>query len=323
MIQNTKTAIITGITGQDGCYLAQLLLKEGYAVVGITRNINAANLKGLLYLDILKHIKLLECDLLDLTQVINLISQWQPTEIYNLAAQSSVSASFKHPISTVTYNTTSVINLLEAIKLTNKSIRFYQASSSEMFGDVNVLPISEDAIFHPKSPYAISKATAHWLCVNYRESYDLFISCGILFNHESYLRANSFFLKKVLHNAILISKGKMDSLIVGNIEVKRDFGYAPLYVDAMYKILQTYVPDNFIVCSGASVTLRDLIYVIFDKLNISKDRIVVDQQLIRPSEIPDIYGNPIKTKQVLGWKYDLDHEDLIDLLLEEELRNWD
>ena len=209
-------AIITGISGQDGSYLAKLLLEKGYQVIGLVRSTTSSNLNGLNYLNIRNKVLIEECDLQDLSQIITCIQKYQPTEIYNLAAQSSVSLSFAQPIGTFHFNTISVFNLLEAIKLTNKQIKFYQASSSEMFGEVKKLPITEDTEFHPKSPYAISKAAAHWTCVNYRESYNLFICCGILFNHESHLRNENFFVKKIISNAHKIKNGTLDVLKVGD-----------------------------------------------------------------------------------------------------------
>ena len=208
----SKTALITGISGQDGAYLSQLLLGKGYRIVGLVRSHNDSDLKGLHYLGIAEKIKIEECDLSDFSQVIKIIDQYRPEEIYNLAAQSSVSLSFKQPIGTFSFNTISVFNLLEAIKMINSKIKFYQASSSEMFGSINHLPITEDAEFHPKSPYAISKAAAHWICVNYKESYGMYVCCGILFNHESYLRKKNFFVKKVLQEAIEIKNGKREFL---------------------------------------------------------------------------------------------------------------
>ncbi|MCB0645035.1 MAG: GDP-mannose 4,6-dehydratase [Saprospiraceae bacterium] len=318
-MESTKTALITGITGQDGAYLSKLLIEKGYRVIGLTRYQSLANKARLTYLGIADKVIMEECNLLDVSQIIKLLMQYQPEEIYNLAAQSSVSASFRQPIETINFNSISVINLLESIKIVNKKIKFYQASSSEMFGDINQLPIVEDSIFHPKSPYAISKATAHWICVNYRESYDLFISCGILFNHESYLRSENFFMKKILRTAINISKGKQDKLVVGNIDIKRDFGYAPAYIETMYLMLQHHTPKNYIVCSGKSVSLRSIIEYIFLKLDIPLSKLELDKDLYRPSEIPDIYGSPDLVKNELGWQYDMTVYEVIDLLLAEEL----
>jgi GDPmannose 4,6-dehydratase len=257
--KEAKTAIISGITGQDGAYLAKLLIEKGYVVVGLIRSYTKRSSNGLKYLNIEGNVILEECDLLDITQLIGIFKKYLPTEFYNLAAQSSVSISFQQPIGTVHYNTLSVLNILEAIRLTNRGIKFYQASSSEMFGMVNKLPITEESLMHPLSPYAVSKAAAHWLCINYRESYEMFISCGVLFNHESYLRSNNFFVKKIIRDSILIHQNKKDVLSVGNIDIRRDFGYAPRFVEAMYLMLQHPTPGDYLICSGQSVSLRDII----------------------------------------------------------------
>ena len=316
-----KTALITGITGQDGAYLARLLLNKNYRVIGLVRGYNSANLAGLSYLGIKEQVELLTCDLLDISQVFKIIEQVEPTEIYNLAAQSSVSLSFQQPIGTFQFNTLSIFNILEVIKMLNKNIRFYQASSSEMYGKVNHLPITEDSILHPLSPYAISKVAAHFTCIHYRESYDLHISCGILFNHESYLRQNTFFVKKVIQDSIKISKGHLNALKVGNIDVRRDFGYAPKYVEAMYLMLQQENPSDYLICSGQTISLREIIYYIFDKLNIPYHLCQIDNQLYRPAEIEDMFGNNAKAKAELNWDYDLSIYQTLDLLLNEELEN--
>lgn len=318
----SKTALITGISGQDGAYLSQLLLNNGYKVIGLVRSHSDSDLKGLHYLGIADKIKIEECDLSDFSQVIKIIEQYKPDEIYNLAAQSSVSLSFKQPIGTFTFNTISVFNLLEAVKMINSKIKFYQASSSEMFGSINHLPITEDAEFHPKSPYAISKAAAHWICVNYRESYGMFVCCGILFNHESYLRNKNFFMKKILQESIEIKNGKREVLEVGNLDIKRDFGYAPKFVEAMYLMMQGDKPTNYLICSGRSVSLREIVNIVFDKLGIDNCRIKISEELYRPAEIVNIYGNPEKAKKELGWRYEMTIEDIIELLLKEEIDNY-
>lgn len=318
----SKIALITGISGQDGAYLSQLLLNNGYKIIGLVRSHSDSDLKGLHYLGIADKIKIEECDLSDFSQVIKIIEQYKPDEIYNLAAQSSVSLSFKQPIGTFSFNTISVFNLLEAVKMVNNEIKFYQASSSEMFGSINHLPITEDAEFHPKSPYAISKAAAHWICVNYKESYGMYVCCGILFNHESYLRNKNFFVKKVLQEAIEIKYNKRDILEVGNLDIKRDFGYAPKFVEAMYLMMHKDKPANYLICSGSSVSLRHIVNTVFEKLNIDKSKIRVSQELYRPAEIEDIYGNPEKAKSELGWKYDMTIENIIDVLLKEEIDNY-
>ena len=317
----SKTALITGISGQDGAYLSRLLLDHGYKIVGLVRNCDS-DLKGLHYLGIAEEVKIEECDLSDFSQVIKIIERYQPDEIYNLAAQSSVSLSFKQPIGTFSFNTLSVFNLLEAVKMVNSKIKFYQASSSEMFGSINHLPITEDAEFHPKSPYAISKAAAHWICVNYKESYGMYVCCGILFNHESYLRNKNFFVKKVLQDAIEIKYNKRDILEVGNLDIKRDFGYAPKFVEAMYLMMQKEKPENYLICSGRSVSLRHIVNIVFECLNIDKNKIKISEELYRPAEIEDIYGSPEKAKRELNWQYNMSIEDIIDVLLKEEIENF-
>ena len=316
-IENKKTALITGITGQDGAYLSRLLLSKGYEVIGLVRSNSHTNKNGLIRLGILENVTLLECDLMDLSQLIQIISTCKPVEIYNLAAQSSVSLSFAQPIGTFSFNTMSVFNLLEAIKLVDKRIKLYHASSSEMYGKVEKLPIIENTVFHPVSPYATSKAAAHWTCINYRESFGLFVSCGILFNHESMLRTNQFFVKKVITEANMIKEGTLDKMFVGNIDIKRDFGYAPLYVEAMYAMLQHDKPDDFVICSGISISLREVIEYIFERVGISLSAYEVDQKLYRPNDIPEIYGDSSKAKKVLGWHYEITPYELLDKLIEE------
>lgn len=318
-----KTAIITGITGQDGGYLSHLLLSKGYKVVGLTRSYNQENFRGLKYLGILNDIVLEDCDLTDITQILKIFWKYKPSEIYNLAAQSSVSLSFNQPIGTIQFNIISVLNLLEALKMmsADNDVRFYQASSSEMFGLVKQLPITENTVFHPLSPYAISKATAHWLTVNYRESYQLFACCGVLFNHESYLRTDNFFIKKVVRESLRIKHGLQHALTVGNIDIKRDFGYAKKYVEAMWLMLQQEQPDDYLVCSGSSVSLRSIIMHIFNRLSLGEDKLVINKDLYRPTDIQDIFGDNTKAKLKLNWEYDLNFFDVIDIMLEEEERN--
>ncbi len=313
-----KKAIITGISGQDGAYLARLLLDKGYEVVGIVRSCTTS-LSNLQYLHIESKVKIVQSDLGDLVAVINLIKEYQPNEVYNLSAQSSVSASFKDPIGTITYNTISVLNLLEAIKLVDNRVKFYQASSSDMFGNIDDLPITINTQMKPISPYAVSKASSHWSVVCYRESYNLFAVSGILFNHESKLRTNNFFIKKVISDSVDISLGIKDVLHVGNIDIKRDFGYAPKYVEAMWMMLQQNVPQDYLICSGKSIKLRDIVEYVFDKLNISKNRIVIDDMLYRPTEIDDIYGDNALAKDELQWSYDMNFFDVLKKLIEHEV----
>lgn len=314
-----KVAIVTGISGQDGAYLSSLLCKKGYHVIGVTRSYNHRILEKLNYLKITDKIKLEECDLLDISSIIHLLKKYHPAEIYNLSAQSSVGLSFEQPIGTIHYNTTSVLNLLESIRILGISTRFYQASSSEMFGRVDNLPVTLSTPMHPLSPYAISKASAYWTSINYRESYGLYVSNGILFNHESYLRSSNFFIKKVIIDSIKISQGIIPFLKVGNIDIRRDFGYAPKYVEAMWLSLQPETAGDYIICSGKSVSLRDIIYHVFYKLGITNDKLIVDPQFLRPNEIIDIYGDNSNAKQILSWDYSSSFFEILDLLIEEEL----
>lgn len=315
-------ALITGITGQDGAYLAKFLLTKQYTVIGITRSYNMLNLQNLEYLGIHKEVHLEECDLTDITSIIKILKKFKPNEIYNLSAQSSVGMSFEQPIGTIQFNIVSVLNILESIRILDFPVKLYQASSSEMYGYVEKLPITLDTPMHPLSPYAISKASAFWTTVSYRESYGLYVTNGVLFNHESFLRGQGFFVKKVIRGAISISKGTQEILRVGNIDIKRDFGYAPAYTEAMWLSLQLKESADYIICSGKSISLREIIYYVFNKLNIDTNLVVEDASFFRPNEIQDIYGDNSKSKNLLGWKYDLHFKEVLDKLIEEELNNW-
>lgn len=316
-----KTAIITGITGQDGAYLSQLLLEKDYKVIGLVRRDAEESFFGLEYLKILEKITIEKCSLLDIADIKNAFEKFKPDEVYNLAAQSSVGLSFEKPFETINFNILSVLNLLEAIKETDKKIRFYQASTSDMFGNIDKLPVTENSVIHPASPYGISKATGHWMTVNYRESYGLFACCGILFNHESYLRAPNFFVKKVIRESLEIKEGMRDELRVGNIDLRRDFGYAPDYVKAMWSMLQQDMPKDYIVCSGESISLREIVEYVFEKLGIDKSKIVIDKSFFRPNDIKNIYGANEKAKKELGWEYGKTFFEVLDILIEEEKDN--
>ncbi len=319
---NKKVGIITGITGQDGAYLAQLLLSKGYKVVGLLRDKNSHNFDKLNYLGLTSDIVFENCDLTNLANIVNIVNRHKPDEIYNLAAQSSVGVSFGKPIETLSFNILSTANLLEAIKIINKKIKFYQASSSEMFGRANNLPFTENSIFQPVSPYGISKASAHWITVNYRESFNLFTTSGILFNHESVLRGDEFIIKKIIKTSLDILNGSSQFLEVGNIDIKRDFGYAPRYVEAMYLMMQHDVPDDYIIASGESLSLREIIYYVFDQFGIDKDKIVVNDAFFRVNEINDIYGDASKAKKLLGWKYELSFWRVLDILIKDERQKY-
>ncbi len=317
-----NVALITGVTGQDGSYLANFLLQKGYKVVGLLRSSTASNTFRLKYLKIQDKIELVECDLQDLSQVIKIILETKPTEIYNLAAQSSVSLSFKQPIGTIQFNINSVVNLLESIRLINSSIRFYQASSSEMFGKIDELPITETSKLHPLSPYAISKVAGHHITINYRESYDLYACCGILFNHESYLRGQSFIVKKAIRGAFDILHGKIDHIEFGNLEVKRDFGFSIKYVEAMWMMLQQGRADDFVISSGKSLYLYEIVNYIFYKLGVPLSLITTNESFFRPTDIINIYGSSKKASNILGWNYAMDFFEVLDILIEEERVNY-
>lgn len=313
-----KTAIITGITSQDGAYLSKLLIEKGYRVIGLVRRSDSSILKGLSYLGVAHKVSIEECNLLDITNIVGILQKYRPDEIYNLAAQSSVGMSFAQPLGTIEFNLVSVLNLLESLKKADRSIRFYQASSSEMFGKVEDLPVTEKTTMHPLSPYGISKAAAHMTTVYYREAFGLSAYCGILFNHESFLRRETFFVKKVIKESLEIVEGKKEKLRLGNLDVFRDFGYAPEYVKAMWLILQSNRPDDYIICSGKSISLRSIVQHVFMRLGISEEVLVIDRDLYRIAEIVNIYGSSEKAKTVLKWEYNLDFFDVLDKLIEEE-----
>lgn len=316
-----KTALITGISGQDGAYLAKFLLEKGYEVYGLIRNGDFKSTYNLRYLKIFDQVRFKTCDLSSEIVVAKTIDEIKPDEVYNLAAQSSVGISFQHPLKTMQFNCVSVINLLEVLRLSNNKFRLFQPLSSEMYGAINPLPISEKSIISPTSPYATSKAFAYWAVKNYREAYDLYAATGILFNHESFLRTDNFFVKKVIVAGLKIKKGELDCLRVGNIDVKRDMGFAPEYVKAMWMILQANHPDDFIICSGKSISLRDIVYYVFDKFNIPRDKIVQDPNLFRPAELTEIYGDCTKIRSELNWNFEYSFLQVLDKLIEEEIES--
>lgn len=316
-----KTAIITGVSGQDGLYLARFLLEKDYRVIGTVRSISSLNIDNFIYIGVFNKIVIREINLLDKASIIDLIKMYRPNEIYNLAAQSSVGLSFDQPIDTFVFNTISVNNLLESIRLFKPDTKFYHASSSEIFGNVKQLPINIDTPKNPVSPYAVSKAAAHNMVVVYRNAYGIFTCNGVLFNHESFLRRENFFIKKVLTSAIAIKNKELNELRVGNLNIKRDFGFAPKYTEAMWRILQVDKPQDFIICSGESIYLSEIVYYIFDKLGIDKRLIVVDEKLFRPNEIEDIYGDNSIAKKKLNWNYNMSFFEVLDHLIEEHLEN--
>lgn len=335
-----KNAIITGITGQDGAYLAELLLGKGYTVYGTYRRTSSVNFWRIDELGIQNHpnLHLVEYDLTDLGSNIALIQKVQPTEIYNLAAQSFVGVSFDQPNTTAQITGIGALNLLEAIRLVNPKIRFYQASTSEMFGKVQAIPQVEDTPFYPRSPYGVAKLYAHWMTVNYRESYDIFGSSGILFNHESPLRGREFVTRKITDSVAKIKQGKLDILELGNMDAKRDWGFAKEYVEGMWRMLQADEPDTFVLATNRTETVRDFVTMAFKAADIAidfkgeaenelgidtatgKTVVRVNPKFYRPAEVELLIGNPDKAKQKLGWEPKTTLEELCAMMVHADLR---
>ena len=313
-----KKALITGITGQDGAYLTQLLLQKGYEVVGVSRS-EKPDLSKLAYLGVADKVKIEKTDLLDSAAVKDMIIRHKPTEIYNLAGQSSVDYSFQEPVETLTYNINSVLNLLEAIRQADKKIRFYQATSCEIFSANNDLPIRENSPLFPSSPYGVSKAVGHLLVINYRETYGLFCVSGIMFNHESFLRKPHYFIRRSIKTARLIAAGADEYVYLGQADNRRDFGFAPDYVEAMWLMLQAGIPKDYIICSGRSISIREIAEYILAKFNVSKERIKIDRRLFRSPNVPDLYGDPSRAQAELGWSVRSDFFSALDEIIAAEL----
>ncbi|HOI72940.1 MAG TPA: GDP-mannose 4,6-dehydratase [Syntrophales bacterium] len=314
-----KKALITGITGQDGAYLSRFLLDKDYRVYGLVTDYDRTQLANLAWIDALERVSLVSGDLLDLPRLQDLLEEVQPDELYHLAAQSSVAQSFRDPVDTVAFNVLSTQHLLEAIRTLALPARFYHASSSEMYGRVRTLPVVEESVFHPVSPYAISKAAGHWLAVNYREAYGLFCCCGILFNHESVLRPPNYVTKKIVSAAVRIAKGSREKLTLGNVEIRRDWGYAPEYVKSMWLMLQQDEPDEYVIATNEAHSLRSFAATAFACLDMDwEEHTMIDRTLFRPSDIDVICGNPAKARNKLGWEYDMTFDGLVRRLVEEE-----
>ncbi len=316
---NKKTAIITGISGQDAAYLAKILITQDYRVVGVTRKKNPILDFNLNYLGIADDVHLEECDLSSFQCISTLIKKIKPDEYYNLSAQSSVGASFVKPGETLGYNIISVVNGLEAIRLYNPSTRFYQASSSEIYGDAAHLPLTEDSPINPISPYGMSKAMAQNIVSYYKDTYNLFCCSGILFNHESYLRTDNYFIKKVITSAVKIANNELDFLTLGEIDIKRDFGFSQEYMKAIHLMMQQNIADNYIICSGVSISLRDIVEYVFLQCGVGIDKVITNKSLTRPREIIDNYGSNKKAQSGLGWKYDLSFYKVLDIIINEEI----
>jgi GDPmannose 4,6-dehydratase len=314
----TKKAIITGITGQDGSYLADLLVDQGYEVVGAVRRNSAPNLWRIEHL--LDRIALRPGDLLDQLSLIRLIDEVQPDEFYNLAAMSFVPASWDQPMLTGEFNSQGVTRVLDAIRQVNPKIRFYQASSSEMFGKVREVPQTELTPFYPRSPYGVSKVFAHYITVNYRESYDLFAVSGILFNHESPRRGVEFVTRKVTDGVARIKLGMKDSLSLGNLDAHRDWGFAGDYVRAMWLMLQQPQPDDYVIATGKSHSVRELVEIAFAHAGLDwRAHVRTDPKLLRPAEVDHLIGNAEKAKRVLGWEPKVSFERLVAMMVDADL----
>ncbi|RJG15276.1 GDP-mannose 4,6-dehydratase [Massilia cavernae] len=339
-MKTAKKALITGITGQDGAYLAQLLLEKGYQVTGTYRRSSSVNFWRIEELGIEAHpnLNLVEYDLTDQSSAIRLIRSCEPDEVYNLAAQSFVGVSFEQPVATASITGLGAVHLLEAIRIINPKIRFYQASTSEMFGKVQAIPQVEDTPFYPRSPYGVAKLYAHWMTVNYRESYGIFGSSGILFNHESPLRGREFVTRKITDSVAKIVRNKLDVLELGNLDAKRDWGYAREYVDGMWRMLQADTPDTFVLATNRTETVRDFVTMAFKAAGIAvefkgegeketghcsrtgKLLVRISPKFYRPAEVELLIGDASKAKRELGWAPETTLEQLCQMMVEADMR---
>jgi GDPmannose 4,6-dehydratase len=311
---SSPVALITGITGQDGSYLAELLLEKGYRVVGMLRRSSTLNFERIHHIQ--DDIVLEPGDLLDEASMMSVLKRHHPTEVYNLAAQSFVQTSFGQPVLTGETTALGVTRLLDAIRMVDPEIRFYQASTSEMFGQVAEVPQTERTPFHPRSPYGVAKVYGHWITVNYRESYGMYASSGILFNHESPRRGLEFVTRKVTYGAARIALGLADSLALGNLESKRDWGFAGDYVKAMWLMLQQDTPEDFVVATGETHSVRELCEAAFSALDLSWERYVrTDPAFMRPAEVDLLVGDPQKARLLLGWKPEVGFRELIEMMV--------
>lgn len=333
-----KRALITGIRGQDGAYLSKLLLEKGYQVYGADRRSGDSSFWRLKELGIDRDVKIRYMDLLELTNVMRAVELIMPDEVYNLAAQSFVQASFEQPLLTSDIDAMGVLRLLEAIRMINPDAKFYQASTSEMFGKVQAIPQNEKTPFHPRSPYGVAKVYGHWITVNYRESYNMFACSGILFNHESPLRGVEFITRKLTSGIARIAKGLQEKIIVGSLDSKRDWGYAPEYVHAMWLMLQQRQPDDYVVATGETHSVREFTEVAFRSTGIrigwkgkglrekgidkktGKTLVEVSPEFFRPAEVNILIGDPAKAKKKLGWRPKTTFSRLVEIMVEADLQ---
>jgi GDPmannose 4,6-dehydratase len=313
-----KRALITGVTGQDGSYLAEFLLDQGYSVIGMVRRSSTVTFERIAHIQ--DKLELVAGDLLDEVSLINMLRDHRPSEVYNLAAQSFVQTSFSQPVLTGETTALGVTRLLDAIRLVDPDIRFYQASSSEMFGKVQEVPQVESTPLYPRSPYGVAKVYGHWITVNYRESYDLHASSGILFNHESPRRGLEFVTRKITNGVARIANGLDDKLALGNLDAQRDWGFAADYVRAMWMMVQQDKPDDYVVSTGETHEVRELCRLAFEAVDLDwEQHVVIDERYLRPAEVDLLVGDPTKAHEVLGWKRDVDFPGLVTMMVEADM----
>ncbi len=314
-----KRALITGVTGQDGSYLAEFLLQQGYEVIGMVRRTSTVNFERIKHFQ--HKITLVTGDLLDEVSLISILREQRPHEVYNLAAQSFVQTSWGQPVFTGETTALGVTRLLDAVRIVDPTIRFYQASSSEMFGRVRETPQTEETPFYPRSPYGVAKVYGHWITINYRESYGLHASSGILFNHESPRRGLEFVTRKISYHVARIKFGLDEELRLGNLEAQRDWGYAPDYVQAMWLMLQQEHPDDYVVSTGQTHSVREFVQLAFECVDLDyRDFVVQDERFMRPAEVDLLVGNPQKARSVLGWTPVVSFEELVRIMVEADLK---
>jgi GDPmannose 4,6-dehydratase len=315
------TALITGITGQDGSYLADFLLTQGYRVVGMVRRSSTENFERIEHLR--GRIEIRQADLLDQLSLITLLREVRPREVYNLASMSFVPTSWEQPVLTGEFTALGVTRMLEALRLVDREIRFYQASSSEMFGKVQETPQTERTPFYPRSPYGVAKVYGHWLTVNYRESYNLFACSGILFNHESPRRGKEFVTRKITDGVARIQAGGATTLPLGNLQAHRDWGYAGDYVEAMWRMLQQPTPDDYVIATGQSHSVQDFCELAFARAGLRwQDHVVVDPALVRPAEVDLLLGDATKAKRVLGWAPQVSFQQLVTMMVDADVERY-
>ncbi len=316
------TALITGITGQDGSYLAELLLEQGYKVIGMVRRTSTINFDRIRHFQ--EKVEIVQGDLLDQMSLISILQEHRPSEVYNLAAQSFVPTSFTQPVLTGEFTALGVTRVLDAIRIVDPSIRFYQASSSEMFGKVQEVPQRESTPFYPRSPYGVAKLYGHWITVNYRESYDMFACSGILFNHESPRRGLEFVTHKITNAVARIKLGLDKDLHLGNLEARRDWGYAPDYVRAMWLMLQQDTPDDYVVATGETHSVQEFVEEAFGYVDMDwREFVVQDPKFYRPAEVDLLVGDPVKAGEKLGWEPTVSFRELVRLMVQADLEAWE